>query len=646
MTMKERIDELQAENAQLREQNGQLRAEKQQLREQVEQLSTRLHELEGRVAKARPPAMAALMSKINHFPGVATALQVLRVLVTPVISQKLEYTQGQSKRGNWRDPWLFATFITACITSVTACWYYFQQHEILLYGDALSHLRISRSVFDSLTPGLVQLGSVWLPLPHILPWPFIWNDYLWHSGLAGSFVSMICYVVTAVFLFLSARRLTRSHASFIGVLLFILNPNVLYLQSTPMSELVCLATLAMTGYYFLSWTQEGELRQLIFTAGCSFLATLARYDGWALFLAVLCLIPIVSWLKHQPLSRILANLITFGTLGGLGIVLWSIWNGVIFGDPLYFQRGAYSAQAQQLDVLSANALYTYHNLWQSLRYYTIDTEQTIGLILLVLAAIALVRFVLQYRLTPSTCGALVFLIPFVFYVVALYEGQAVIWVPGAVPPNSGLYMYNVRFGVQMVVPAALFIATLLETINSSFLVRLRPAGYALLLGIIVGQSMLIASQGIISLQEGQFNYSCVPQKTVTQYLAQHYNGGKILQDVATGPEVTEAGMDFKNIIYQGSGAFWQQALHDPAGSVEWVIARPGSKDLVAKYIDVNNVSFLSQFTLVAQQTDGIRLYHHEGRAPLSTRPGLPLLKFDHYSCSSRASVEPLVVNAI
>src|SRR5947209_10026554 len=61
MNMKELIEELQAENAQLREQNGQLRAENRQLREQVEQLDTRLHDLEGRVAKnsqnsSKPPS--------------------------------------------------------------------------------------------------------------------------------------------------------------------------------------------------------------------------------------------------------------------------------------------------------------------------------------------------------------------------------------------------------------------------------------------------------------------------------------------------------------------------------------------------------------------------------------------------------------
>jgi transposase len=59
--MKGIIEELQAENVQLREQNAQLTAENHQLREQVEQVGMRLHELEGRVAKdshnsSKPPS--------------------------------------------------------------------------------------------------------------------------------------------------------------------------------------------------------------------------------------------------------------------------------------------------------------------------------------------------------------------------------------------------------------------------------------------------------------------------------------------------------------------------------------------------------------------------------------------------------------
>src|SRR5260370_189541 len=139
-------------------------------------------------------------------------------------------------------------------------------------------MRLARSVFDGLTPGLAQLGGVWLPLPHILMWAFIWNDYLWHTGLAGSFVSMPCYVIAAIYLYLSARRLTGNcPISFVGALAFLLNPNVLYLQTTPLSELVCVAAFTIAGFFFLSWVPEDKTHQLVLASTNTLLSPLARY---------------------------------------------------------------------------------------------------------------------------------------------------------------------------------------------------------------------------------------------------------------------------------------------------------------------------------------------------------------------------------
>ena len=635
-----------------------------------------------------------------------------RALATQIGQRRV---RRQEHLPHTRDLWLVATIIIACISSISACWYYFQQHEVLLYDDAYSHLRIARSVFDSATPGLAQLGSVWLPLQHILMWPFILNDYLWYSGLAGSFVSMPSYITAAIYLFLSARRLTRSSiASFIGTLLFIFNPNVLYLQSVPLGETVCMATLTAAGYYFLCWTQDGKPKQLIFTAAWTFLATLARYDGWALFLGVFCLIPLVGLLKRQKLRQIESDLVVFGVPGGLGIALWFIWNKIIFGDPLYFNDGPYSARSQQLVVLQEHLLFTYHNLLQALRYYTIDTQQTIGSILFVLAFVAFLWFLLRNRFAPSTFGALVFLVPFPFYVAALYNGNAVIWLPGANPPGAHIYMFNVRYGAQMVVPAALFLSVLVERVSSSsFLLSLgggklshsaqvgflgeppgkglgyqarratqspglrpikathsppdcvpstphpaRPYGLdghapknlpmtaplhsrlyvrVVLIVVILAQSALIASQGIITLQDGEYNYACgsrLTVGTVVDYLAEHYAGGKILQDIyTTKVDPAEFGVDFKDIIYVGSAQLWLQALRDPVDSVEWIIVNPDNKnDLVAQHIDVKSPIFLSQFMLVAREADGLLLYYRRDEAPLPTRPAPPIWKGEHYPC--------------
>ena len=70
--------------------------------------------------------------------------------------------------------------------------------EVLLYGDAVAHINIARRVFDSKTPGLLQLGTVWLPLPHLLMFPFIISNEMWQSGSGGSIPSMAAYRVRRV----------------------------------------------------------------------------------------------------------------------------------------------------------------------------------------------------------------------------------------------------------------------------------------------------------------------------------------------------------------------------------------------------------------------------------------------------------------
>jgi hypothetical protein len=52
-------------------------------------------------------------------------------------------------------------------------------------GDAEAHLNIARRVLDSRTPGSEQLGTVWLPLPHVLMLPFVMHWNWWRGGVGG-----------------------------------------------------------------------------------------------------------------------------------------------------------------------------------------------------------------------------------------------------------------------------------------------------------------------------------------------------------------------------------------------------------------------------------------------------------------------------
>src|SRR6266852_1607249 len=590
----------------------------------------------------------------NPISSIKTSLWGAMKLPLSIFSRSEQEEPHRRKRLATKDPWLIVLLMTACIASIAAWWYYFQHQDILLYGDAYSHLRIARAVLDGPSVSFAQLGGVWLPLQHLLMLPFIWNDYLWRTGLAGSIPAMACYIVSCIYLYLAARRLTRNCcASYFGTLVFILNPNILYLQATPISETVCIATSTMACYYFLAWAQEHHPKYLIFAAGSTFLATLARYDGWALFFALLVLSVYIGWRRRQKWSEIEGNLILFGVFGGLGIGLWLLWNMIIFGDPLYFQHGQYSSQIWQLGFglqhigfLQEHILYTYHDLWQSLRYYTLDSIDTLGSVLFGLAALSLVIFVARRRFSPEVFGALTFLVPFSFYVLSLYTGQAFLLIPDAVPAHTNLYFYNARYGAEMVAPAAIFVAVLVSYCRLPALRRFwSVTGYGVVAIFIAVQSILVASGGIISMQDGQHGRSCARYHEINIYLAQHYTGGKILEDVYTaGIDGLEAGVDLKNITNEGSGKLWTAALHNPAAFVDWIIVHPVElkppnvqPDLVAVNVNRQSPAFIAQFTLVVQEPAGLQLYHRNGLPPLPTRPLPPGLLTQHTLCGNGGS---------
>jgi cellulose synthase/poly-beta-1,6-N-acetylglucosamine synthase-like glycosyltransferase len=533
-------------------------------------------------------------------------------------------TPGKRSTAKAKDLELLATMLVATLCSITATTYYYLHHETVLYGDAYSHLRIARSLFDNLTPGITQLGGVWLPLQHLLMVPFIWDYTLWQTGLAGSIPSMFCYVLAAGYLFCTLRRLTQQSAtSMIGVVIFLTNPNILYLQSTPLSELICIAAFAATTYYTLRWIQEGKTVWLIAMALATFAASLTRYDGWALFLALSFLLLVVGLLRREHWQKIIAQSLIYTFVASLGIILWLIWCKMIFGDLLFFQHGPYSAESQQFAWLHHGALPTYHHPLLDLRVYIIDTGQTIGWSLLIFAVIGLALAVLLYRERQEYFILPVMLVPLGFYIITLYTGQSIISLPGA--GNSTFF--NVRYGSQMVLPIAFLITLGLATLYR-WLRRWHWKTLFLVfcLAWFLTQAAGVNASGIISLQDGLSGVSCTdPTQSVTLYLVQHYNGGRILVNEYTSqlnPQIFNA--DFSDIVYEGSVSYWHNALANPKRYVDWVALNPrAANDKVTQYIEHSPQlfsSFLSSFELVAQAPNGLQLYHKKGGVPLPSHP--------------------------
>ena len=177
-------------------------------------------------------------------------------------------------------------------------------HSMVLYGDARAHLDVARHVTDGLNTGLAQFGSVWLPLPHILLVPLVAITPLWHSAAAGAIVGGVCFVYGALRVFSLVEELSGSRlAAWCGFAAFILNLNMLYLQSTALTEPVLLALSIGAVYHLARWMRIFGVRDLLWGALFVFCATLTRYEGWALLATSVLVVGVWASLNDRRQSR-------------------------------------------------------------------------------------------------------------------------------------------------------------------------------------------------------------------------------------------------------------------------------------------------------------------------------------------------------
>ena len=199
-------------------------------------------------------------------------------------------TEGSIRRGGAIE-WLLVLASCAAASLAAAAWSW-RHGAMLNYGDAIAHLHIARRVFDARTPRLSQLGSVWLPLPHILLIPFVQVYRWWANGIAGAIPSALAYLGGCVGLYRLARRWLAPAASALALAFFALNPNLLYLQTTAMTEPLFLCETVWLVDLLVEWRtsldenprRTRRLLWWIVLAGVAEVFT--RYDGWVMaFLA-------------------------------------------------------------------------------------------------------------------------------------------------------------------------------------------------------------------------------------------------------------------------------------------------------------------------------------------------------------------------
>jgi len=543
----------------------------------------------------------------------------------------------------------------AGFASLIAFLWYFRHNQVLLYGDAVAHINIARRVFDSRTPGLKQLGTVWLPLPHLLIIPFIFSDWSWQTGLGGSWPFMIAYVAGAIGIF----RLVRDGlapslwnepapwpvrlAPWFAALIFAANPNLLYMQSTAMTETLYLALFVWAVIFladFIRQRYSPDLAEQANAGGslvrcgiCLALSMLTRYDGWfaaCVFSIVVVLLLLRREPSPQPQPRLRRSVLIFAALLIAVPAFWFAYNAAIYGDPLDFARGPYSARGiEQRTSKPGEARHPgYHSLSTAAIFFVKSAElnQTEGPLerpWLALAATGIVLLLAYYR----RLGAwLLLLIPLPFYALSIAYGGVPIFMPMWWPFS----FYNVRYGLQLVPAFAVFFAFLLHWGLQRISQQRWQITAAIAAFAFVGASYGFAWHAQpICLQEAVANARTrvaferslakylrflPPNSTFLMYIGGHVGA---LQD---------AGIHLSRVIHEGNHGdpsiwgkegMWQRALADPAKYADYAIGF--DDDEVTKSAEAHHYPALLVIHTVGQPAATILGTH----PPYPGMPSLP-----------------------
>ncbi len=479
-----------------------------------------------------------------------------------------------------------------CLTAVSiATYFYFYKNGLgLAYNDARSHLDIGRRVVEGLKPGLAQLGSVWLPLPHIMMIPFIWNDFLWHSGFAGAIVSMASYVGTGYLIYRFLKNLGVGYLGRLtGVFVFASNLNILYLQSTAMTELLLLFTMTAGVYELVMWHVSDKIFRLIKSAFWIALSTLVRYDGWFLLLWAGVLI-VWHVYRKKGYKAAEGTLIFFSTLAAIGAALWFLWNLAIFGDPLYFALGPYSAHAQQQQLLEAGNLATKSNLWLSVKIYFFALLYNTGLLPLTLGLVGAIYFWVSDRVKGSVkISSSALMTPFIFNILALYFGFSVLFIQGL----SGNTWFNVRYGVMMVPTIAILVGYLIDKIKDFRVI---------IIGLLLFATFFSYTNfDAVTIDDARVGSSQKNVSEVAGWLranAKDKKGFVLISAASHDAIIFSSGLPMKRFIHEGTGAYWDSATSGPEHWARWIVMRTyDDSDQTYKLIK-NTVGFKEDYALI------------------------------------------------
>jgi hypothetical protein len=454
-------------------------------------------------------------------------------------------------------------------------WIWFLQEGLVLsHYDAKAHLVVARRVIDSITPGWQQIGAVWLPLPHLIQILPTQVDAFYRTGAFASFVSIASFSVTT---WAATRLVLAITDSALGAAtaaaLLIANPNLLYLQSTPMTEPLMLGVVFVVLLWMYQWvdgvsadtgTSSDQAPPIPTRLGVAmFAAAWTRYEAWLILGAALAAVAFALLRRGVAMNRVA------GTLARLAA--WPAGAAVLFAANSRITTGQWLVTGgfYELDP-------TYRGLaLKSLIAVWWGTHRLSGYVVESVALIAAGWLTARALARRSTVGDLLPL--------ALFSSAAL--------PFYGFFEghpFRVRYMVVMTAACALVCGLAVGLIRRQF------AG-ALVAGVLVAAAVIESppwSLRAAMIEEARWDVPrTIERRAVTDCLRGQYHHEKILASMGSlahyMQELSHEGFLIADFIHEGNGAIWNLALTTgPAAHAGWMLVEEQSEggDVLARRV--------------------------------------------------------------
>ena len=520
------------------------------------------------------------------------------------------------------------------VASLVAIAWSWRIGAMLNYGDAVAHLHIARRVFDCHRPRLTQLGSVWLPLPHILLLPFVQVYAWWANGIAGVIPSALVYLASCAGIYRLARRWLAPPAAALSLAFFALNPNLLYLQTTAMTEPLFLCETIWLSLFLVEWragldeAHERSSRLQGWIAAALVAAIFTRYDGWVMALLAWSAMGVVL-LRRGRLRSLSFWLLSLMVVAAP--VAWLLYNAAAFGDWLYFLRGPYSAAAieARTSVPGFPPHPGWHNPWVALLYFMkaaeLDaTPRAFGGVLLALSVFGAAWAWLTVR-RRCLAWALLLLLPVPFYAYSVAYGS----VPIFLPPWWPFTWYNLRYGMELLPALALclgFSAHFAIAAVNEFKPRWAAWAAAALFALVAFNTAQMLRERPLVYVEGTKNIDArrpfelqIPP-ALRALLAQH-PGTTILMNTSVYPNlVAFTGIPLRQTINESDLDIYRAALDAPAAHAGLVLAFDGDEIDQSVHAHPTGLTAIRRFSAPGQASATLFLSDAFASRPSTSSP--------------------------